>query len=118
MEMLMKQEAAWNDGDIDGFMEAYWKSPDLTFSSGGNITRGWASTLSGYKQKYPTRDIMGRLTFSELNITETGKDAAFVLGRWRLERTKPISGVFSLVVRRMNGQWAIVHDHTSAGMTE
>src|SRR5688572_27618313 len=63
--MLSRQAEAWNRGDIDGFMEHYWKSDELTFSSGGQTTRGWKSTKEDYQRRYPTREKMGRLTFSE-----------------------------------------------------
>lgn len=110
---LLRQAQAWNRGDLESFMEPYWKSADLTFSSGGTVTRGWESTLDGYRQRYPSRNVMGRLTFSDLEITPLGTRAALVLGHWKLERDDPIGGVFSLVFRRDHGRWVIVHDHTS-----
>jgi len=94
-------------------MDAYEHSPDLTFSSGGRVTRGWRPTLESYHKRYPTREAMGRLTFSDLEITELGPDAALVLGRWNLDRGVPVGGTFSLVLCRRNGQWVIIHDHTS-----
>jgi ketosteroid isomerase-like protein len=112
--MLDAQEEAWNRGDLDAFMEHYWRSDDLTFSSGGNITRGWAETLQRYRERYPTRARMGQLTFSELEIMPLGASAALVLGRWNLEReSEPVAGNFSLVVRKFDDRWRIVHDHTS-----
>lgn len=112
--VLSAQSAAWNRGDIDGFMEHYWKSDRLTFSSGGKTTRGWEKTRADYKRRYPTRDSMGRLSFSKLEVTPIGDSAALVLGRWRLQRRRdPVGGNFSLLFRRMHGRWLIVHDHTS-----
>jgi beta-aspartyl-peptidase (threonine type) len=112
-DVLGQQAAAWNAGDIGAFMRPYWHSPDLTFSSGGRVTRGWEPTLESYRKRYPTRATMGHLTFSNLEITELGGNAALVLGRWRLEREEPIGGTFTLVWRRLDGRWVIVHDHTS-----
>jgi beta-aspartyl-peptidase (threonine type) len=112
--MLRTQEEAWNEGDIDTFMEHYWKSDDLTFSSGGKTTRGWDATLNRYRERYPTREQMGRLTLDGLEITPLGNAAALVLGQWNLEReSEPVSGNFSLVVRKFDDRWLIVHDHTS-----
>jgi uncharacterized protein (TIGR02246 family) len=114
--VLSRQAEAWNRGDIDGFMEHYWKSDGLTFSSGGQTMRGWKSTKENYQRRYPTREKMGRLTFSELEITPLGESAALVLGRWRLARDEsPVGGNFSLVCRKIDGKWVIVHDHTSKG---
>jgi beta-aspartyl-peptidase (threonine type) len=111
--VLDRQAAAWNAGDVETFMEGYWRSPQLTFSSGGQVTRGWRPTLERYKQRYPDRATMGRLTFSDLEITMLGRDAALVLGRWRLEREQPVGGNYTLILRRIGGRWVIVHDHTS-----
>ncbi|MCH7840660.1 MAG: DUF4440 domain-containing protein [Planctomycetes bacterium] len=111
--ILQRQAAQWNAGDIDGFMEPYWRSPDLTFSSGGRVVRGWEATRERYRLRYPDRSAMGRLGFDQLQIIPLGSDAALVLGRWRLERDQPVGGAFTLVWRRIQGRWVIVHDHTS-----
>jgi ketosteroid isomerase-like protein len=113
--VLNEQVAAWNRGDIEGFMQKYWKSERLVFVGSNGITRGWQTVLERYKRVYPDRAAMGKLTFSDLETTALGKDAALVLGRWKLERTadKP-GGVFTLILRRFPEGWRIVHDHTSS----
>jgi ketosteroid isomerase-like protein len=113
-EVLQTQQRAWNAGDIDRFMESYWKSDDLTFSSGGKMTRSWQSTLENYKKKYPSRSDMGELSFRNLEVTPLGSQAAFVLGEWQLDReSADLGGNFTLVFRRVGEKWVIVHDHTS-----
>ena len=112
-QVLDRQARAWNAGDIDAFMDPYWHSPDLTFSAGGKLTRGWQETLDRYRVRYPTPEDMGRLTFSELEVIDLGPRAALVLGRWQLERDEPVGGLFSLVMRKDEDRWVIVHDHTS-----
>ncbi len=111
--LIGAQSESWNRGDIEGFMSHYWMSENLTFSSGGKTTRGWQATIEGYKRRYSTPEKMGQLTFDQLEITPLGSDAAFVLGRWQLQRDEPIGGNFSLVFRQMDDRWVIVHDHTS-----
>lgn len=111
---LTKQTAAWNKGDIDAFMETYWKSDELTFSSGGKTTRGWTATRDRYKQKYTSPELMGKLTFSELEVSVFDHSTALVLGRWHLERKEAVGGNFSLVLRKIADRWLIIHDHTSA----
>jgi ketosteroid isomerase-like protein len=112
--ILTQQAAAWNRGDIDAFMEHYWKSEQLAFSSGGHTTRGWQMTKDNYKRRYPTRERMGHLTFDGLEVTPLGDAAALMLGRWHLDRDPaPVGGNFSLIFRRIDGRWVIVHDHTS-----
>jgi integrase len=101
-------------GDIDSFMESYWNSEDLTFSSGGKVTRTWQGTLDNYKERYPTLSEMGKLSFLNLEVTPLGTQAAFVLGEWHLSReAEDLGGIFTLVFRRMGEQWVIVHDQTS-----
>lgn len=112
--VLSAQTDAWNRGDLDAFMAHYWKDEALTFSSEGKTTRGWAATLTRYRERYPTREKMGRLKLSGLEITPLGDSAALVLGKWNVEREDgPLSGNFSLVVRKFGDRWLIVHDHTS-----
>ena len=113
--VLTTQSRAWNHADIDGFMAHYWKSEQLTFSSGGTTTRGWQATLARYKKRYSTPEKMGRLTFDHLEFTPLGDASALVLGQWHLKRNdEQLGGNFSLVFRRVDGRWVIIHDHTSS----
>jgi beta-aspartyl-peptidase (threonine type) len=113
-EVLDAQVAAWNKGDIDGFMLGYWNSPEMTFVSGDNVTKGWQPTLERYKKSYDSRSKMGTLSFSELEITVTSKKSAVVLGRFTLvrEADKP-TGMFTLNLRKFKEGWRIIIDHTS-----
>lgn len=112
--VLDTQVAAWNRGDIDGFMSGYQRSPELVFVSGASVTRGWQPTLDRYKKSYPTRAKMGVLSFSDLEVEVLSKDAAVVLGTWALKREKDNQGgKFTLIFRRFKDGWRIVHDHTS-----
>jgi len=108
------QAAAWNRGDVDAFMLGYWKSGDLVFVSGDAVTRGWQPTLDRYKKNYATREKMGVLKFSDLEIDVISKDAAVVLGSWALTRAGDTPhGKFTLIFRRFRDGWRIIHDHTS-----
>ncbi len=111
--VLEAQQAAWNRGDIEGFMAYYWKSDDLTFQSGNARTHGWNDVLARYKKNYPP-GTMGLLAFSDLAVRTLGPDAAFVLGRFKLDRGGATAeGIFTLILRRTRDGWRIVHDHTS-----
>jgi ketosteroid isomerase-like protein len=113
-KVMDEQVAAWNRGDIDDFMKGYWNSPQMTFVSGDNVTRGWQPTLERYKKSYDSRAKMGTLSFTELEITVTGKESAVVLGRFTLvrEKDKP-TGMFTLNFRKFKDGWKIILDHTS-----
>ena len=112
--VMSAQAAAWNRGDIDGFMNGYARSRATEFISGDKLTRGWQTVRDRYKKKYDSRQKMGTLTFSELKITRLNGDAALVTGRWKLVRNgdKP-HGRFTLLFRRTLDGWRITHDHTS-----
>jgi ketosteroid isomerase-like protein len=113
--VLDAQAAAWNRGDIEGYMDGYDRSPDTEFVGGDSISRGWQTVLDQYKKRYNTREKMGVLTFSDLEITVLSKDAALVLGRWHLKRANDDPhGTFTLLFRKTKAGWRIVHDHSSS----
>ena len=113
--VLDAQVAAWNRGDIEGFMDGYWRSPETVFVSGDTVTHGWQTVLDRYKKGYDTRDKMGTLTFSDLEIKVIGKDTAVAMGRWQLTRAQDTPhGRFTLIFRRTQQGWRIIHDHTSS----
>lgn len=113
--VLDKQREAWNRGDVEGYMKGYNRSMETVFVSGDEVTRGWQTVLDRYKRKYNSREKMGTLTFSDLEITPVGNDAAIVLGRWRLQRTKDQPhGTFTLIMRMTSEGWKIIHDHSSS----
>ena len=112
--VLDAQMIAWNKGDIEGFMKGYWNSPELTFVSGTNVTKGWQPTLERYQKSYDSKAKMGALTFSDLEITILSKDAAVVLGSWSLQRAEDNPhGKFTLTFRKFKDGWKIIIDHTS-----
>jgi beta-aspartyl-peptidase (threonine type) len=113
--VLDAQVAAWNRGDIEGFMEGYRRSPDTVFVSGDSLTRGWQTVLDRYKKSYDSREKMGTLSFLEIKIVPTSRDTAVAYGRWQLVRSADTPhGRFTLILRRTREGWRIVHDHTSS----
>ncbi len=112
-KVMDAQVAAWNAGDIDGFMRGYWNSPDLIFVS-TTVTRGWQPTIDRYKARYDSRAKMGTLAFTDLEFNVLSKDSAAVLGSWALAREADNpKGKFTLIFRKFKDGWKIVHDHTS-----
>jgi len=113
--LLQLQQSQWNAGDIDAFMESYWKSDQLQFGGGNGITKGWQATLDNYKIRYPNRSAMGTLTFKVLDITRHSKKVVSLTGSWSLDREKDNpGGHFLLIWRKIKGDWKIVCDHTSS----
>jgi uncharacterized protein (TIGR02246 family) len=113
--VLDAQRDAWNKGDIEGYMDGYERSDNTVFVSGDNVTRGWETVLERYKKAYDTREKMGALIFSDLEMTLLSKDTAVVLGRWLLKRSKDEPhGRFTLIFKKTKQGWRIIHDHTSS----
>jgi ketosteroid isomerase-like protein len=114
-KVLDDQVAAWNKGDLDAFMAGYWNSPELTFISGKDLTRGYQATLERYKKKYQAEGKeMGKLAFTDLVVTPLAADVALVTGKWELTLSKEIvGGRYTLVVKKLPAGWRIIHDHTS-----
>lgn len=112
--VLDSQVACWNRGDIDGFMNGYWNNDSMKFISKNGIRYGWQKTLEAYKKGYPDKAAMGQLKFGILNISCLSKNIYQVVGTWEVNSTKgELKGVFSLLFKKINGNWLIIVDHTS-----
>ncbi len=114
--VMATQVDSWNRGDIEAFMAGYVRSPELVFTSGGQIRHGFDETLAKYKAKYGAdKSTMGHLGFEILSIQHLGADGAIVLGKLALsDGPNANGGVFSVAFDRTSAGWRIVHDHTSA----
>lgn len=113
---LQEQATAWNKGNIDAFMEAYWKSDRLQFIGSKKVTYGWQNTLDNYKKGYPDKATMGQLTFEVIDIKKLGRKSASLTGKWMLKRDADkgdVGGHFLLLWRKIKGEWVIVADCTN-----
>ena len=112
---LGNQQMYWNDGDLQRFMEEYWKSDDLRFYSGGTVTTGWQATLDRYTKRYKAEGKeMGHLAFSDVDYVPLGPKSVMARGRWKVVTSKEtFEGLFTLILREFPDGWKIVHDHTS-----
>ncbi len=114
-QVMETQQDAWNRGDVDAFMSGYEAREKTTFV-GNAITRGYQPVLENYRKRYPTKEKMGQLTFSDLEIQMLGTDYASVLGRWKLARSADaggnIGGIYTLLFRKTANGWKIILDHT------
>ena len=113
--VLEMQQAGWNRGDIDGFMDGYDRSEMTTFVSGDEMTRGWQTVLDRYKQHYKSREDMGTLAFSDLDIKPAAPALIIADGRWQLARKSDSPhGRFTLVFHKTGSGWRIIHDTTAS----
>jgi ketosteroid isomerase-like protein len=114
LKVLEKQRSDWNKGDVEAYMNGYWKSDSLLFVGKSGPTYGWQKTLDNYKKGYPDKAAMGFLTFGIKKVELITKDRAFVLGSWNVKREKDeLKGYFTLLLRKFNGVWKVVVDHSS-----
>lgn len=113
-QLMLQQTEAWNQGNIRAFMDTYWQSDSLLFIGKNGITYGWQATLERYKKSYPDTTAMGRLQFSLLEFKQLAPDLCFLVGKFHLQRTiGDLQGHFTLLIRKVNGAWKIVADHSS-----
>jgi ketosteroid isomerase-like protein len=114
--VLTAQVGAWNRGDLDAFMDGYWRDEKLTFISGDNVERGWNATRDRYIKRYKSEgQKMGRLSFSDHEIEGLTPELALVRGRYLLNRNDELqTGRFTLTFRKFPEGWKITSDHTSA----
>ncbi len=114
LKVMQKQQAAWNNGDLEGFMQGYWKSDSLLFIGSKGPNYGWQKILDNYKKSYPNKEKMGNLEFSDIKVKPLGKNYAQVMGRWKLKRTtdEP-NGIYTLIFQKFRDGWKIISDHTN-----
>ncbi len=113
-QLLAVQTKAWNDGDVARFMKGYWESDSLMFIGKSGITYGWDNTLNNYRKGYPDTASMGKLKFDILIVKRLSKQYFFVVGKWHLKRSiGDVGGHFTLLLRKIQGEWKIISDHSS-----
>ncbi|WP_319503546.1 nuclear transport factor 2 family protein [uncultured Draconibacterium sp.] len=114
LSLLDKQAEAWKEGNLEKFMETYWKSNKLVFMGSRGPTYGWQATLDSYKKGYPDKKAMGHLEFKVLDINKIDTKTVFLIGRFELTREiGDLAGHFTLVIQKIDGKWVIVSDHSS-----
>lgn len=112
--LLTKQVAAWNQGNLDGYMLGYWESDSLMFIGKNGPVYGYEATLARYKKAYPDKAAMGQLTSTIRSMDQISRDAVFVVGSWQLLRDAGnLNGSWTLLFKKHKGKWVIVADHSS-----
>jgi len=114
--IMLQQEECWNNGDLDCFMDSYWKSDSLSFIGKNGINYGWSTTLRNYKNSYKNKSGMGVLSFKNVLFNQLSPTYIYVVGKWQLGRSKPLdnlSGHYTLIWEKINNKWLIVSDHSS-----
>lgn len=114
VKLLEVQRVAWNKGDLETFMDAYWRSDSLMFIGKSGVTYGWKPTLENYQKGYPDTASMGKLDFNILHVDRLSKTYFSVVGKWHLTRSiGNVGGHFTLLFQKIAGKWVIISDHSS-----
>ena len=109
-----QQIKAWNKGDLNAFMNGYWKDKRLLFVGSRGPTYGYENTLKGYQKGYPTKEAMGTLKFDIIEMRQWDRKTLQVIGKFTLIRESDTpTGHFTLLLRKIKGKWVIVSDHSS-----
>ncbi len=114
--LMNNQITSWNNGDIDAYMDFYWKSDSLQFIGSKGLTYGWDTTLLNYKKSYRTKEEMGTLSLDNLNCKDLKNNSYLINGKWYLKRNeelKDLNGHYTLIWKKIDGQWKIIYDHSS-----
>lgn len=111
LSVLKTQEKSWNQFDLEGYMQGYWKSDSLRFFGSKGLTNGWQQTLDNYKKGYPSKEYTGTLKFTVDNISQIEENSYSVMGQYHLTRdTGNAKGVFMIIFKKIDGEWRIVAD--------
>ncbi|TAJ10467.1 nuclear transport factor 2 family protein [Marinilabiliaceae bacterium JC017] len=111
-QLMGASKDCWNKGDFEGYMDVYWRSDSLKFMGLNSITYGWNSTLAMYKRAYPNETARGRLTYTFDHFEQLATDCLLVVGKFHLQRQENLEGYFSLIWKKIDGEWKIILDHT------
>lgn len=113
-KMLSAQVAAWNKGSIEGYMKGYWENDSLLFIGSKGPRYGYENTLKKYKEAYPDADHMGTLTSTITRMDKLSEKCYFIVGKWDLKRKAgDVGGSYTLLLKKIKGDWVIVCDHSS-----
>lgn len=113
-KMLAAQVEQWNKGNIAGYMKGYWENDSLLFIGKNGPTYGYHNTVERYKKSYPDAEKMGTLTSTIVSLKQLSPNYYFVVGKWHLDRVAGnLEGSYTLLIRKIRGEWVIVADHSS-----
>ena len=113
-KILDEQIKEWNKGDLEQFMKGYWKNDSLVFIGKNGPVYGYSNALNNYRKNYRDTVIMGKLSFEIMTVKKLSDEYYFVTGKFFLKRSiGDAKGVYTLLCKKINGQWKIVVDHSS-----
>jgi uncharacterized protein (TIGR02246 family) len=112
---LEAQIAAWNRGDLEAALKAYWESPQMTWVSKSGVQRGFAAFAQGMRADFAEPAAMGTYSADILDARNVGPNAAVIVFRWQIMRNgrRVMGGTSTQIWREINGSWRAVLEHAS-----
>lgn len=113
--LLDRQAAAWNAGDLEGFMSGYSPSPTTTYVGSTGLIEGYDGIRARYAPEFAEGAARDSLRFEGLRVREVDERVGVATARYVLERegTVTSTGPFTLVLLNVEGAWLIVHDQSA-----
>ena len=118
-ELDEKFVAAFNNEDINGVLDCYWNSPEVTFYPPGAMERkGYEAIKAEFEEFFAENEIKG------IELTNTSEmalgDYGFSMGNFSITLGTPdgmgtkLEGRFTSVIAMKDGKWVYIIDHASA----
>jgi len=117
--MLAHSAANWNRGDLDAFVTDYLPGAETTYIGSRGVLRGPQAIRAAYAPRFAPGGVRDSLSFELLDVDPLAPDVLNVIATYILARhvngrdSVTARGPTSLVMRRVDGRWRIVHDHSS-----
>ncbi len=109
--VMAANAAAWNEGNLAAFLGGYDESGDVRLLVDGAVASGIGGVRAHYETILAGAAAMGRLGFSDLEVTMTSAEVATVVGRYAYESgLHKSAGAMTVVLKQIDGRWRIVQD--------
>jgi uncharacterized protein (TIGR02246 family) len=115
-EVLLKMLDRWNAHDIEGHLEAYWKSPELLVMIDAEQFNGWQQLHDSYVNGYPDRSAMGFIQPKRIQVRLLKPDLALAFTWWTINfpsSNQKVVGDTTMNLQKFDDGWKIVASHTS-----
>ena len=116
VKIILAQENAWNKGDLDAYLSHYKDAPD-TQAVLANLVRGVDNIRSAYKQNFPSKDAMGTIEDSDIEVKTLGDNYALATGKYHLNRPKKsggaVEGSFMELFEKTQTGWQIIFSQST-----
>ncbi len=106
---------AWDAGNLDEFLSDYLPDSGTTFITKTGVLHGIDAIRGVYAARFAPGARRDSLHFQNVEVDVLAPDVVNTIAWYVLTRGDSITarGPTSLVMRRVNGRWRIVHDHSS-----